>query len=143
MATRNVETFRAAHDSFNRRDFNETLKTLAEDCTYRDRPRDASIKGKNKFKEYLEAWSKGFSDGKILNPEYIDAGDTVIAQFTFAGTNDGSFLGLPATGRHISMPACEIVRYDSKGRAISADIYYDQYTLMTQLGHMKPLATAA
>jgi steroid delta-isomerase-like uncharacterized protein len=143
MATKNVETIRAAQESFNRRDFDGALKNVAENYTNNDHPRENTMKGKNKFREFLEGWAKAFSDGRIVNPQYVDAGDTVIAQFTFEGLNDGSYLGLPPTGHRISVPVCEIVRYDSNGRAISANLYYDQYTIMTQLGHMKPLATAA
>jgi steroid delta-isomerase-like uncharacterized protein len=143
MANKNVETFRAAHESFNRHDFDAILKTLSDNCSYVDYPRGNTINGKDKFREFLEGWKKGFSDGKIANPQYIDAGDTVIAQFKFEGTNDGAFMGMPATGKRISVPACEIARYDSNGRVVSGGAYYDQYTIGIQLGHVKPLATAA
>ena len=143
MANRNLETFRTSHENFNRRDFDAILKTMSDNCSYMDHPRNQTLKGKNKFREFLDAWAKGFSDGRIVNPQYIDAGDTVIAQFTFEGTNDGSFMGMPATGRRISVPACEIARYDTSGRVISGGAYYDQYTIATQLGLIKPLATAA
>jgi hypothetical protein len=37
---------------------------------------------RTKQKEWGEDWAKAFSDGRITNPEYIDAGDIIIAQFT-------------------------------------------------------------
>ena len=143
MASKNVETFRMAHDCFNRRDFDGILKTLADNLTYMEHPRSRTLNGKNQFREFLQGWISAFSDGKITHPRYLDAGDTVIAQFTFEGTNDGAFMNMPGTGKRISIPVCEIVRYDSQGRVISADAYYDTMTICTQLGIMKPLATAA
>ncbi len=143
MASKNVESFRKAHECFNRRDLDGVLRTLADNLTYTEHPRSRTLKGKNQFHEFLEGWTKAFTDGKILNPQYLDAGDTVIAQFTFEGTNDGSFLGMPATGKRVSIPVCEIARYDSQGRVISAGAYYDSMTICTQLGILKPLATAA
>jgi steroid delta-isomerase-like uncharacterized protein len=143
MASRNVESFRLAHESFNRRDFDGVLKVVVEDYTYNDHPTGNILKGRNQFREFLQGWADGFSDGKIVNAEYLDAGDTVVAQFTFEGTNDGRFLGMSPTGRRVSLPVCEIARYDSQGQVASAALYYDQVTIGTQLGMMKPLATAA
>ncbi len=37
-----------------------------------------------------------FSDGKITNPKYIDAGDVIVTQFTVEGTNDGAVGFAPA-----------------------------------------------
>jgi predicted ester cyclase len=50
-----------------------------------------------------------FSDGKITNATYIDAGDTVVVQFISTGTNTGSFAGLPPTGRHVIFQFVEIL----------------------------------
>ncbi len=143
MASRNVETFRNSHDCFNRRDFDGLLKTLNDNCTYHEHSRNTIFSGKKQFREFLQEWVHGFSDGRVTNPTYIDAGDTVISQFTFEGMNDGKFLGMPATMRHVSIPVCEIARYDSQGKVVSAGVYYDQMSIGIQLGLMKPLATAA
>ncbi len=97
----------------------------------------------HKFREWTEAWAKAFSDGRITNPEYIDAGDVVVARFTVEGTNDGPFNSLQPTHRRISVPFCEITHFDKQGRTVSSGCYYDQYTLLTQLGHIEPLAAAA
>ena len=83
------------------------------------------------------------SEGHITNPEYIDAGDVVVAQFTVEGTNDGPFGSLKPTGRKMSLAFCEVCHFDKQGRIVSGGCYYDQYTLLTQLGHIEPLAAAA
>jgi hypothetical protein len=41
-------------------------------------------------RKWTEDWAKAFSDGRITNPDYIDAGDVVIAQFTGEGLADNS-----------------------------------------------------
>jgi steroid delta-isomerase-like uncharacterized protein len=143
MASKNVEILREAHQNYNRRDFDNLLKTLADHVVYIDRPRASTLKGKTQFREFLNGWAKGFSDGKITNPQYTDAGDTVVAEFNFEGTNDGPYMGLPATGRKVSLSLCEVVKFDSTGHSIAGNLYYDQYTVMTQLGHLKPLSAAA
>ena len=143
MASRNIEIMRRAHQAFNDRDFETNISTLAEQSTYVEHPRGMTISGRDQFRQFLETWAAAFSNGRITNAQYLDAGDTVIAQFTFEGVNDGPFGGLPATGRRVSCPVCEIARIDENGQAVSACLYYDQVTILTQLGHMKPIAAAA
>jgi len=143
MASKNVETLRAAHESWNKRDFAGVVKNAAEKLTYTDNARAVTFNSRDKFREWTEGWAKAFSDGRITNPEYIDAGDTVIARFTVVGTNDGPFGSMKPTGGKMSLPFCEICHFDKKGRPVSGECYYDQYTLLTQLGHVQPLAKAA
>ncbi len=143
MASKNVETLRAAHESWNKRDFAGVVRNAAEGLLYTDTARGLNLNSRDKFREWTEAWAKAFSDGKITNPEYIDAGDIVVARFTVEGTNDGPLGSLKRTGRKMSLPFCEICHFDKQGRPISGTCYYDQYTLLTQLGHIQPLAAAA
>jgi ketosteroid isomerase-like protein len=81
MASRNVETLRAAHDNWNRRDFAGVIRDTAEGFVYTDTARGLNLDGRDKFREWTEAWAKAFSDARIVNPEYIDAGDIVVARF--------------------------------------------------------------
>jgi ketosteroid isomerase-like protein len=143
MDSKNVETLRAAHESWNRRDFQGVVRKSTEGIAYTDHGRNFTLNGRDKFREWTEAWAQAFSDARIMNPEYIDAGDTVVVQFTAVGTNDGPLGPMKPTGRKLSLPFCEIIHFDKEGRMVSGGCYYDQYTLLTQLGHIKPLATAA
>jgi steroid delta-isomerase-like uncharacterized protein len=143
MASKNVETLRAAHESWNRRDFAGVVRNTAEGLVYTDQARSLKMKSRDKFREWTEAWAKAFSDGRITNPEYIDAGDIVVARFTAEGTNDGAFGSLQPAGRRMSLPFCEIAWFDKQGQIVSGSCYYDQHTLLTQLGHIQPLAAAA
>jgi steroid delta-isomerase-like uncharacterized protein len=143
MSAKNVNTLRAAHESWNKRDFAGVIRDAAKSFTYTDHARAQILSGREKFREWTEAWAKAFSDGRITNPQYIDAGDVVIAQFTAEGTNDGPFGSLKPTGRKMSLPFCEICHFDKQGRTVSGGCYYDQHTLLTQLGHIQPLAVAA
>jgi steroid delta-isomerase-like uncharacterized protein len=142
MASKNVETLRAAHQSWNRRDFDATVSAMTDSVSYSDHARDVHLKSRNEFKDWAMAWAKAFSDGKIINPRYIDAGDTVVAEFTVEGTNDGPFGSLPPSGRRISLPFCEICKFDAGGQVISGGAYYDQFTLLTQLGHAQAKTAA-
>ena len=143
MSAKNVETLRAAHESWNRRDFQGIVRNASEGLVYTDHAQTLTLNNRDKFREWTEGWAKAFSDGRITNPEYIDAGDVVVAQFTVEGTNDGPFGSLKPTGNKMSLAFCEVCHFDKQGRIVSGGCYYDQYTLLTQLGHIEPLAEAA
>ena len=138
-----METLRAAHESWNKRNFAGVIDNAAEKLTYTDHARAITLSTREKFREWTEGWAKAFSDGRITNPQYTDAGDIVVAQFTVEGTNDGPLGSMRPTGRKMSLPFCEICHFDKQGRIVSGGCYYDQYTLLTQLGHIQPLAMAA
>ncbi len=143
MASKNVETLRAAYESWNRRDFDGVVRHLADNAVYTDLDGNRTIHGKQGFREYVENWARAMSDGRVVDPEFVDAGDTVVAQFTVHGTNDGSFAGLPPTGKRIKVSYCEICKFDKNGRLVSGSGYYNLYNILAQLGHVRPLAQAA
>jgi len=143
MSAKNVKTLREAHESWNKRDFAGVVSNAVKGLAYTDHGRNITLNTRDKFREWTEGWAKAFSDGCITNSQYIDAGDIVVAQFTAEGTNDGPLGSLKPTGRKMSLAFCEICHFDKDGRMVSGGCYYDQYTLLTQLGHIQPLAAAA
>src|SRR5437764_14508752 len=130
MASKNVETFRAAHDAFNRRDFDAYVSKMAPSFTYRDHARGVTFSGPEGFKEFLKGWATAFSNAQVTEPTYNDAGQTVIAEFTGRGKNDGALGPLPPTGRSMALPFCEIMRFDTQGRIVEGAAYYDQMTIL-------------
>lgn len=44
----------------------------------------------------------------------------------------------PRPGRRLSMRFCEIREYDTDGKAVRGELFYDQVTMLVQLGHMPP-----
>jgi predicted ester cyclase len=85
-----------------------------------------------------EAFLAGFPDGRlILERVAAETDDTIVVQGTFAGTHTGVLAGpageLPPTGRELRLPYCDIfVARD--GRFVEHSMYYDQMTLLGQLG---------
>ena len=86
----------------------------------------------------MQGWAAGFSNAEVSEPTYLDPGDTVVGQFVVRGVNDGPLGPLPSTGREMNVHFCEFMRFNEQGQVVSGDIYYDQLSLMAQLGHIKP-----
>jgi hypothetical protein len=60
----------------------------------------------------------------------------VVCTFTATGTHDGPLGPFSATGKDFALPLCEMWHFDSGGRVVGGDLYYDQASLLTQLGLM-------
>jgi predicted ester cyclase len=142
MASKNVETYRAAHDAFNRRDLDAAVAAMTEGYRFVDQPRGATL-DRQQFKDvFMQGWVNAFSDARVTEREYIDGGDVVVCRFVGRGTNDGSIEGAPPTGRTMNLPFVEIMRFDSQGRVTGGEALYDQVSILTQLGLMPAPAGA-
>ncbi len=137
MESRNVEIYRAGHEAFNQRDFVAVTKQYADSITRTDHSQGRTFRTPEEFKEeFLAGWVGASTDISIRDPRYIDAGQTVVCTFTVVGTHDGSLGPFPATGKGFALALCEMWHFDSSGRVVGGDLYYDQVSLLTQLGLM-------
>jgi steroid delta-isomerase-like uncharacterized protein len=139
MASRNVEIYRAGHEAFNQRDFGAMTKQYADSIAWTDHPSGRTFRTPEEFKnDFLAGWVVSSSDIRITAPRYIDAGETVVCTFTVVGTQDGPLGPFPATGKEYALPLCEMWHFDAGGQIVGGDLYYDQVSLLTQLGLMSP-----
>jgi steroid delta-isomerase-like uncharacterized protein len=144
MTSINVETYRAGHDAFNQRDFEAMVKHYANSISWTDRARGLTFRTPQEFKNvFLEGWVEASRDIRITDPSYIDAGQTVVCTFTVVGTHNGPLGPFPATSKEFALPLCEMWHFDSSGRVVGGDLYYDQVSLLMQLGLMPQPAASA
>jgi steroid delta-isomerase-like uncharacterized protein len=143
MASRNVEIHRAGHEAFNRRDFEAMTKQYADSIEWTDHAQGRTFRTAQEFTDdFLPGWVRASSDIRITAPRYLDAGHTVVCTFTVAGTHDGPLGPFPATGKQFVLPLCELWRFDQSGGVVGGDLYYDQVSLLTQLGLMPQRSSA-
>jgi steroid delta-isomerase-like uncharacterized protein len=137
MASRNVEAHRAGHEAFNQRDFEAMTKEYADLITWTDHSQGRTFRTPQEFRDdFLPGWVRASADIRITDPSYLDAGRTVVCTFTVVGTQDGPLGPFPATGKPFALPLCELWHFDGGGRVVGGDLYYDQVTLLGQLGLM-------
>ena len=135
MAASNVASHRAGHEAFNRRDFEAMTSQYADSIAWTDRARGVTFRTPQEFRdEFLAGWVRASSDIQVTGPRYLDAGQTAVCTFTVTGTHDGPLGPFPATGRPFTLPLCELWHFDASGRVVGGDLYYDQVSLLTQVG---------
>jgi predicted ester cyclase len=74
-----------------------------------------------------------FPDSYFTVEDMIGEGDKVVTRKTFHGTHEGEFMGIPPTGRRVSMGLIDIVRIVD-GRVVEHWSMGDNLGMMQQLG---------
>ena len=75
----------------------------------------------------------GFPDYQTIIDDIFAEGDKVAVRITMSGTNTGSFMGIPATGKHVSFTGIYIARIAS-GKIVEHWGEEDGVSLLQQLG---------
>ncbi len=60
--------------------------------------------------------------------------EAVILEVVVTATHQGTFNGVPATGRRIEVPLCAVFKFDAKERLSGEWAYFDTGVLMQQIG---------
>lgn len=132
----NVELHQEAHRAMSEDGAAQAAASFAPDIVYTDVARGLTMKGREETTGWLDGWKSAFSDARVVDATYIDAGDWTIARFQARGVNDGPLGDLPPTGKQLDTPFCELIRWQD-GKAQEGAMYYDTATMMVQLGHME------
>jgi predicted ester cyclase len=75
----------------------------------------------------------GFPDYQTTIDDLFAEGDKVAARISMSGTNTGSFMGIPPTGRHVSFTGIYIARI-ADGKIVEHWGEEDGVSLLQQLG---------
>ena len=84
-------------------------------------------------KQLTAMFRRAFPDSYFTVEDMIAEGDKVATHKTFHGTHEGEFMGMPPTGRRVSMELIDIVRI-SEGRVVEHWSMGDSLGMMQQLG---------
>jgi predicted ester cyclase len=127
-------TVREHIEAERRGDFDAALATFARPRY--EFPGDEVFAGSEAVAEMYRELATGFPDlsfPEIEAGSLIHHGDSVIGETRMMGTHEGSFRGLPPTGRRIDVPM--VVIFDFEGPDLVCErVYFDRLTLFVQLG---------
>lgn len=119
--------------AWNRRDPAAVLETMAPAGTYSDPTTGGPLSGEA-FRNYMNGLFASFPDLSFdIASAGLAADDLVAAQWIMRGTNTGSMMGLPPTGKAVVLNGADFIRV-TDGRIRSVDGYFDSRALPEQLG---------
>jgi predicted ester cyclase len=73
-------------------------------------------------------------NGQIVDEDLVSSPDLVQASRKVTGTHQGEFMGIPPTGKSVTVNLIDITRFDDGGLAREHWGVVDQLGLMQQLG---------
>ena len=137
MESRNVETYRAGHEAFNQRDFVAMTKQYADSITWTDHSQGRTFRTPQEFR--TTSWQGG-SGPRPTSGSPAPATSTLARRWCAPSPSSARMTGRsdrsPPPASEFALPLCEMWHFDSSGRVVGGDLYYDQVSLLTQLGLM-------
>ena len=127
-------------ESFNRRDWDRIRKLFASGYSYTGSDGEKQ-QGPEAGLAVVQMWANAFSDAKADIRQIHVAGDVATVEFQASGTQNGELMGIPATGRKVSMPVCTVLEIRD-GKITAEREYMDLAHMMQQLGVMPAPVTA-
>jgi ketosteroid isomerase-like protein len=122
------------------RDYDGVMAHMAKGARVTDMPRGLVLDTPSDIRAWMTSWVTACSDATGGAQVRVASADGAVVQGVYAGTNDGPFGPLAATGRTVSMPFSIVMRFDGDGLITEYEVYYDQLSLLTQLGHAPAMA---
>ena len=95
----------------------------------------ADIVGIDSSRAYYANFLNGFSKISFTIKDVFGQGEKLVKYWNFKGTHTGSFFGIPATGKTVSIDGTTLVRM-SGGKIAEERDFVDNLDMMTQLGLM-------
>jgi len=106
---------------------------FAADYLMHDPAWPMEVKGPEGFKQWAGAMlDPYFSDSRITIEDMIAEADSVAVRWTWSATHTGEFMGIPPTGRQITVAGISIHRF-SDGKFVESWVNYDSLGMMQQL----------
>ena len=124
--------------AFDAGDIEAAVSLAAHDIEMID-PGLGTTTGLEPFREYLATLKRAVPDAKAVIEQTYEAGDTVVVEGRFVGTFTGPLASpdgdVEPTGASVDLRFADVSRV-ADGRLVSYHTYYDQLSLLTQLGLM-------
>jgi steroid delta-isomerase-like uncharacterized protein len=128
-----THSIRRLYDLINAGDIDGFGRQLADDFVERE-----EVPGipptKDGVLQYFRLLLAAFPDMKMDLQDSFASGDKAVARLRVSGTHKGEFMGIPATGKPVSMNLIDITRFGDDGLAREHWGVADQLAMMQQLG---------
>src|SRR4051794_37468043 len=107
----NAATARSLYDAWEKRDFDGVVENMVDDVFFNDATSGRDIKGKADVRDFYATWATACPDSVCGAVVVAASEDAVAIEGLWEGTNTGAFGPLPASGRSVSMPWVNVLRF--------------------------------
>ena len=130
-----LETNQNLFKAWNDKDKDLMTSQLAEDFV-RYSNGEEEFTGRDQYLVMMDSLNNAFPGFEIIDKGNTEAfGNKTYGAFIFSGTNEGMFMGNPATGKKAEVNGYAIWTFNDEGKAVSEEVYFDRLDWVTQLGY--------
>ncbi len=115
--TKNIEVVKTRLAAFDNHKTADVLATNTDDLEHWGNDMDKPMKGKAEAKKIVDGLFAAFPDAKEPATTWLAAGDFVVTEEAFTGTQKKAFMGMPATNKSSTMHSAWV--YQLKGGKIA------------------------
>jgi steroid delta-isomerase-like uncharacterized protein len=137
--TKQEQTIRTNFDSFVENAWNnknmDSLRAVSVENFNRHLNGIQVASNQNEMEANMNIFFNGFPDLKVSIENSTIKDNQLFAHWTFKGTNTGIFGEAPATGKSIIVSGYSELSFDTQGKIIREDVYYNELQLLQQLGY--------
>lgn len=91
------------------------------------------------MKQWFQVIIAAFPDIAFTIDDQVAEGDRVATRWTARGTHENAFMGIPGTGRQVTVKGISITRHQD-GKSVESWGVWDKLGLMQQLGAVPEMA---
>lgn len=124
---------RLIEEIFNQGNINLADEVFAPDFVEHEQLPPGIPDGREGVKALASMMRSAFPDFKATIDDILADGDKVVIRMTWSGAQKGEFMGIPATGRRMSIGVIDIIRV-SEGKFVEHWGQMDSMGMMQQLG---------
>jgi len=121
------------HEVWNKGNLAVIEELYSEDFVEHFLPDGSEFQGIQQLREHVEEHRKAFPDWREEIQHIVAENDLVVIHFRSQGTNLGSWVGTPPTGKRVQINEFAILRIEN-GRLAEQWLMPDIYSLRKQLG---------
>jgi steroid delta-isomerase-like uncharacterized protein len=128
----NTAAVRRFNEAFNAGDLDGAVAVFASNAVIHNSgaPDPLNVEG---FKQLGGVFLTAFPGGQLAIDDLIVDGEKVVSRVTYRGTHTGDLMGIPATGKPVTVSAMIIDQF-AGGKIVESWRLFDQMAMMQQLG---------
>ena len=133
MSTEDNKTLvrRFYEDAFNQRNLALVDQLCSAAHVFHNPP--TTLHGREEFKQLLSVYLTAFPDARFTVEDEIAEGERVASRYTFRGTHQGELMGIPPTGKPVTVTGMIINRIVN-GKSEEGWLNFDALGMVQQLG---------
>ena len=116
---------------FNQRNLALVDELCTTDHVFHNPP--TTLQGREAFKQLLSVYLTAFPDASFTVEDEIAEEDRVASRYTFRGTHQGELMGIPPTGKQVTVTGIIINRMVG-GKSAEGWLNFDALGMLQQLG---------